>query len=97
MSRRHLSTDVPGLNNYQWCGASSLSASNWNTIAQGFSDMTVPTYMSEYGCITSPPRLWTEVAALLAPPVSDVFSGGIAFSYFPTSDGFGMTTINGNT
>jgi hypothetical protein len=89
--------DLYGLNNYQWCGASSLSASNWNTIAQGFSDMTVPTYMSEYGCITSPPRLWTEVAALLATPVSDVFSGGIAFSYFPTSDGYGMTTITGDT
>ncbi|BEI87921.1 uncharacterized protein CcaverHIS019_0106390 [Cutaneotrichosporon cavernicola] len=89
--------DLYGLNNYQWCGDSSLAESNWNTITQGFSDITVPTYMSEFGCITSPPRLWTEVAALLATPVSDVFSGGIAFSYFPTSDGYGMTTIDGNT
>lgn len=46
-------------------------------------------------CITSPPRLWTEVAALYAPPVSDVFSGGLAFSYFPTQDGYGMVTFSG--
>ena len=45
-------------------------------------------------CITSPPRLWTEVSALFAAPVSDVFSGGMAFSYFPTSDGYGMVNIS---
>lgn len=45
-------------------------------------------------CITSPPRIWNEVPALFSPPVSDVFSGGIAFSYFPTSDGYGMVTFS---
>lgn len=85
---------IAGLNNYQWCGASSLTASNWDAITQGFADITVPTYMSEFGCITSPPRLWTEVAALLSTPVADVFSGGIAFSYFPTSDNYGMVTFS---
>lgn len=49
-----------------------------------------------FSCITSPPRLWTEVTALFASPVSDVFSGGVAFSYFPTSDGYGMVTISNN-
>lgn len=52
--------------------------------------------MSEFGCITSPPRMWTEVEALLSAPVSDVFSGGIAFSYFPTNDNYGMVTLSGN-
>lgn len=45
-------------------------------------------------CIFSPPRLWTEVEALYSAPVSDVFSGGVAFSYFPTSDGYGMVTFS---
>jgi hypothetical protein len=26
--------------------------------------------------------------------VTDVFSGGVAFSYFPTSDGYGMVTFS---
>lgn len=47
-----------------------------------------------YSCITSPPRLWTEVQALFTTPVSDVFSGGVAFSYFPTSDNYGMVTFS---
>ena len=47
-------------------------------------------------CIFSPPRLWTEVDALFSEPVTDVFSGGVAFSYFPTSDGYGMVTFSGD-
>lgn len=53
----------------------------------------------EYGlrcrCITSPPRLWQEVGSLYSAPTTNVFSGGIAFSYFPTSDGYGMVTFEG--
>lgn len=41
--------------------------------------------------------MWTEVAALLSSPMSDTFSGGVAFSYFPTSDNYGMVEISGNT
>lgn len=54
-------------------------------------------YFSEFGCITSPPRLWTEVAALLSANMSNVFSGGVAFSYLPASSAqgqFGMVTIS---
>jgi len=87
---------MAGLNNYEWCGNQTLQTSNWGTITRGFEDIPVATYMSEYGCIFEPPRLWTEVAALAAPPVSDVFSGGVAFSYFPTSDGYGMVTFSGD-
>lgn len=90
-----MSAKVSGLNNYEWCGDQNLNNSNWGAITAGFSDIPVATYMSEYGCIFSPPRLWTEVAALYSAPVSNVFSGGVAFSYFPTSDGYGMVTFSG--
>ncbi|WVQ72162.1 hypothetical protein IAR50_001707 [Cryptococcus sp. DSM 104548] len=86
--------DIYGFNNYEWCGDQNMTTSHWDTITEGFSNLTIPTYMSEFGCITSPPRVWTEVAALYTSPVSDVFSGGVAFSYFPTSDGYGMVTIS---
>lgn len=65
-----------------------------------FAGYAVAAYFSEYGCITSPPRLWTEVAALLSSPMTETWSGGIAFSYFPAESGqgeFGMVTISGNT
>ncbi|WOO80933.1 1,3-beta-glucanosyltransferase gel4 [Vanrija pseudolonga] len=89
-----VSVDLYGLNNYEWCGQATYSTSGWNTITQGFSNLTVAAYMSEFGCITAGPRLWTEIPALLSSPVSDVFSGGIAFSYFPTSDDYGMVTFS---
>ncbi|WWD20964.1 hypothetical protein CI109_105443 [Kwoniella shandongensis] len=89
-----ITVDLYGLNNYEWCGDENLNSSNWNTITSGFANIPVATYMSEYGCIFSPPRLWTEVAALYTAPVSDVFSGGMAYSYFPTADGYGMVTFS---
>lgn len=56
-----------------------------------FSNVPVATYMSEYGCNKVEPRPWQEVDALYSDPtVTNVFSGGVAFSYFPTSDGYGM-------
>lgn len=90
-----ISLDIYGLNNYEWCGNSTFVASGWQEIVNDFSSVPVATYMSEYGCIFSPPRLWQEVGSLYSQPTTDVFSGGIAFSYFPTSDGYGMVTFTG--
>lgn len=88
--------DLYGLNNYEWCGNSTYATSGWEAITTGFANLPVAAYMSEYGCIFQPPRIWNEVNALFSSPVSDVFSGGVAFSYFPTSDGYGMVTFSGN-
>ncbi|KAL1410950.1 1,3-beta-glucanosyltransferase [Vanrija albida] len=91
-----VSVDLYGLNNYEWCGAATYSNSGWNVITEGFRNLTVAAYMSEFGCIKEGPRQWTEVPAMLSAPVADVFSGGIAFSYFPTSDNYGMVTFSGD-
>lgn len=90
-----VSLDLFGLNNYEWCGNSTFANSGWESIVDDFSNLPVAAYMSEYGCITSPPRLWQEVGSLYSAPTTNVFSGGIAFSYFPTSDGYGMVTFEG--
>lgn len=90
--------DLFGLNNYEWCGDDSISA--YSNINSNLANYNIPAYFSEYGCITSPPRLWTEVAAIFSDEMSDIWSGGMAFSYFPaTSDQgeFGMVTISGDT
>ncbi|CAL1696352.1 unnamed protein product [Somion occarium] len=86
--------DLFGLNNYEWCGDASASAyANKNAQFAGYN---VPAYFSEFGCITSPPRLWTETQALFSEPMTDIWSGGLAFSYFPATSSqgqFGMITI----
>lgn len=82
----------------EWCGDAQPSVYNSKNTA--FQDYNVAAYFSEYGCIFQPPRLWTEVAALFSSPMTDIWSGGIAFSYFPAQSAqgqFGMVTISGNT
>lgn len=81
--------DLYGLNNYE-------GIDGWTAITDDFSQLEVATYMSEYGSIASTPRTWTEVQTLYTAPVTNVFSGGLAFSYFPTSDGYGMVTFSGS-
>ncbi|KAF8807668.1 glycoside hydrolase family 72 protein [Phlegmacium glaucopus] len=90
------SIDLYGLNDYEWCGDSTFQASYAGTTSE-FSQYNVVAYFSEFGCITSPPRLWTEVVALFSSDMTSVWSGGIAFSYFPAQSAqgqFGMVTIS---
>jgi hypothetical protein len=66
-------------------------------VESDFSNFNVPAYFSEFGCITSPPRVWTEVAALFSSQMSPEWSGGVAFSYFPAASvqgQFGMVNIS---
>jgi hypothetical protein len=87
-----------GLNSYSWCGESTASASGWTNLLSDFDHLTVPVYMSEFGCNKSPPRVWNEVTDLLSAPMSDLFSGGVAFSYFPANDpGYELVEISGST
>ncbi|KAF9519802.1 carbohydrate-binding module family 43 protein [Hydnum rufescens UP504] len=87
------SIDLYGLNNYEWCGSDSFASAYQNT-ENAFANYNIPAYFSEYGCVTSPPRLWTEVQALFGPQMIPVWSGGLAFSYFPAFGGFGMVNIS---
>ncbi|KAL0577596.1 1,3-beta-glucanosyltransferase [Marasmius crinis-equi] len=90
------SIDLYGLNNYEWCGDSTFANSYQGTTSD-YQNYNVVAYFSEFGCVTQPPRLWTEVAALFSSQMSNVWSGGIAFSYFPAQSAggsFGMVNIS---
>lgn len=83
----------------RWCGDGSVSASYQESLT-AFANLPVAAYFSEYGCNTVTPRTWTEVAAIYGDSsVAQVYSGGVAFSYFPTNDAkdFGLTTLSGDT
>ncbi|KZP31179.1 carbohydrate-binding module family 43 protein [Athelia psychrophila] len=90
------SIDLYGLNNYEWCGNSTFEAS-YAGVEGDFAGYNVPAYFSEFGCITAGARDWTEVAALFSSQMSPVWSGGLAFSYFPATSvqgQFGMVNIS---
>jgi len=89
----------PNLINSEFCGASTF-ATSYAGITGSFAGYNVVAYFSEYGCNNPYPRPWNDVAALFGANAAPVWSGGVAFSYFPaTSDAgqFGMVTISGNT
>ena len=82
----------------EWCGNSTYEASYASTNDE-FAQYNVVAYFSEFGCLTSGPRVWTEVAALFGSEMTPVWSGGLAFSYFPAESAqgqFGMVTISAN-
>jgi hypothetical protein len=86
--------DMYGLNDYEWCGASGSYAGT----TQNFANYNVVAYFGEFGCVSGGgPRPWAEVASLYSADISAVWSGGIAFSYFPARSAageFGMATIS---
>ncbi|KAB5594397.1 1,3-beta-glucanosyltransferase [Ceratobasidium theobromae] len=87
------SLDIYGLNNYRWCGAGSYESS-YASVEASFANYPVVAYFSEYGCVTQPPRLWTEATALFSSQMTPTWSGGLAFSYFPAVGGYGMVNIS---
>ncbi|CDS01169.1 related to GAS1-glycophospholipid-anchored surface glycoprotein [Sporisorium scitamineum] len=95
------SVDLYGLNSYAWCGNSSYTASGYDTLTSDFSSLPVPAYLSEFGCVRgvgANDRPWIEVSALYSQPMTNTFSGGVAFSYFPqpSGDNYGLVTVSGN-
>ncbi|SJX61724.1 related to GAS1-glycophospholipid-anchored surface glycoprotein [Sporisorium reilianum f. sp. reilianum] len=96
------SVDLYGLNSYAWCGNSSYTASGYSTLTNEFASLPVPAYLSEFGCsegIGANNRPWTEVQALYSQPMTNTFSGGVAFSYFPQPSGvnYGLVSVSGNS
>ncbi|KAG6814049.1 hypothetical protein H0H92_003899 [Tricholoma furcatifolium] len=89
------SIDILGLNDYQWQGNSSFQDSYAGTFGD-FAGYNVAFYFSEFGALNNGnPRLWTETSAIFGPDMSPILSGGLAFSYFPASNGeFGMVNIS---
>ncbi|KAJ7431316.1 Glucanosyltransferase-domain-containing protein [Mycena galericulata] len=89
--------DIFGLNNYEWCG--NASTTTYNALNTEFENYNVVAYFSEFGSETCDPgmRVWTEVATLFASPMTNVWSGRLAFSYFAAESqgqNFGMVTLS---
>jgi len=79
-----------------FCGDSTFSTA-YSAVTTEFASYNVVAYLSEFGCNTVSPRTWAEVPVLFGTDMNTVWTGGVAFSYFPATSAageFGMVTIS---
>ncbi|KAF7289803.1 1,3-beta-glucanosyltransferase [Mycena indigotica] len=89
--------DLFGLNNYEWCGDDSKT--RFDSMNSRYTDYPVAAYFSEFGSLNCnpPARIWTEVPVMYSTPMTNVWSGGVAFSYFSVMSrghDFGMAKLS---
>ncbi|KIM98324.1 carbohydrate-binding module family 43 protein [Oidiodendron maius Zn] len=89
--------DFYGLNNYEWCGDSSFAGSGYQARTSEFSSWNIPVFLSEYGCNTVEPRVFTEVQAIFGSDMTGVWSGGVVFEYFQDTNNYGLVSLEGSS
>lgn len=88
--------DFFGLNDYEWCGASSFTESGYNKLVAMFADTAIPVFFSEYGCNNVEPRTFSEVPVLYSDRMK-VMSGGLVYEFTQEPDDYGLVVINSST
>lgn len=89
--------DFYGLNNYEWCGASTFQESGYQARTEEFASWNIPVFLSEYGCNAVEPRLFTEVQAIFGTEMTVVWSGGVVFEYFQDVNNYGLVSLDGSS
>ncbi|RDA90329.1 hypothetical protein CP533_6001 [Ophiocordyceps camponoti-saundersi (nom. inval.)] len=89
-------SDFFAFNDYSFCN-SDFETSRWREKVKTFSDYGIPIFLSEWGCIQSRPRKFDEMAALMSPAMTSVYSGGLLYEYSEEANNYGIVKIRGDT
>lgn len=82
-----------GLNSYSWCGNSNFQDSGYNIIASDFAASPIPVFFSEFGCIKTSPRLFTEIPVIYGPQMA-ALSGGLVYQWTNDIAQYGLVNVN---
>lgn len=80
-------------NCYMWAGPSDYQISGYKGLVARLQSAALPIIMSEYGANTQKPRQFEETAALFSAQMSQVFSGGCAYEFWESPNGYGLVEL----
>lgn len=88
--------DFFGISMYEWCGASvDFDTSGYKNRTEDYADMPIPVFFAEYGCLDGDgPRPFNEVAAIYSDDMTDVWLGGIVYTYQEQGDDYGLVSVS---
>lgn len=85
--------DFYALNSYEWCGSSpTFETSGYVALQADADNYPVPIFFSEDGCITVPPRSFTDQNAIFGPNMSETWSGAIIYEWIQELNKYGLVT-----
>ena len=83
-------SDFFSLNVYEWCGDSSYEVSGYSMLEQNATNLNIPIFISETGCRTPPPRLFTDQASIFGQNMSNTWSGAIIYEWIEEANKYGL-------
>ncbi|OLY82938.1 Protein EPD1 [Smittium mucronatum] len=86
--------DFYGVNTYRWCGNNNYSNSGYGNMIAPFSNYSVPYLLTEYGCNTITPRIFSEVASIYGSDMENLTSGGFLFEYSEEPNNYGLVKVS---
>ncbi|KAK6355929.1 hypothetical protein TWF718_000307 [Orbilia javanica] len=87
--------DFHAFNDYSWCGAaSSYLISGYDQKVKNYTGYGIPTFLSEFGCNTNPPRTFTEIESIYHTNMTGVFSGGLVYEWTQEENNYGLVQVS---